>query len=172
MSFNWKELLGVVAPVIGTAIGGPFGALAGTAVKVALGLPEDTDEQTMAKAMEKATPDQLLALKNAEQQFKLDMEKLGVDKDRIEAADRASAREREINLKDHTPAVLAGGVTCGFFGILTFMCGWQVPDENLQMLNIMLGSLGAAWISIVSYYFGTSAGSREKNRMFLNYSAK
>ena len=66
MGFDWKSLLGNVAPILGTAIGGPFGALAGTAIKAVLGLPDDSDEKAMASALAKATPDQLLALQNAD----------------------------------------------------------------------------------------------------------
>ncbi len=56
--------------------------------------------------------------------------------------------------------ILALGVTLGFFGLLGYMLKYDVPAENKDILNIMLGSLGTAWISIVGYFFGSSAGSK------------
>lgn len=163
MGFDWKSTLAAVAPAIGTALGGPFGALAGVAVRAALGIAEDSTEEATAQAIAKATPEQLLALKNADNQFKLDMERLGVDLAKIDAEDRASARQREATVRDWIPGALAIGVTCGFFGLLTFIMFKAPPAESKDLLNIMLGALGAAWASIVAYYFGSSAGAARKD---------
>lgn len=168
MGFDWKGLLANVAPVLGTAIGGPFGALAGAAVKAALGIPEDSDEQAMTKALERATPEQLLAIRQADNQFKLDMEKLGVDVARIDAEDRKSAREREMAVKDKIPGALAVILTVGFFGLLGYLVAHEPPSGSRDILNIMLGSLGTGWATMLAYYFGSSAGSSAKDRLILN----
>lgn len=172
MGFDFLKTLAAVAPAIGTAIGGPFGALAGTAIKAALGLATDSTDEATAKALANATPEQLLALKNADNQFKLDLERIGVDLAKIDADDRASARNREAAIKDSIPAVLAIGVTVGFFGLLTAIMLKAPPTESKDLLNIMLGALGAAWASIVSYYFGSSAGAARKDSMLLNTTSR
>lgn len=159
MDFDWKKLLSQVAPVLGTAIGGPFGALAGTTIKAVLGLGEDSDEAAMAKALEKATPDQLAAIKAADNQFRENMRKLDVDILKLDAEDRASARQRETTRRDWIPGGLALVVTVSFFGLLAWLMAKEPPTGSKDILNIMLGALGAAWTSIVSYYFGSSAGS-------------
>lgn len=56
-------------------------------------------------------------------------------------------------------------MTLGFFGILSFMLVQSPPDGARDVLNIMLGALATAWISIVAYYFGSSSGSAEKTRL-------
>ena len=56
--------------------------------------------------------------------------------------------------------VLAVGVTLGFFGLLGYMLKFQVPKDNERIMDILLGSLGTAWISIIGYFFGSSAGSK------------
>jgi hypothetical protein len=73
-------------------------------------------------------------------------------------ADRANACAREISVKDLTVPTLAIGITLGLFGLLAFLCSHDVPPATQTLLNIMIGSLGAAWIGIVAYYFGSSSG--------------
>lgn len=165
MDFDWKNLLRQVAPAIGAAIGGPFGAVAGQALKAALGLEAEGDDDSLSKALERATPEQLLAIKEAEQRFKLDMQKLGVDVLKLDAEDRANARQRETLAKDKVPGTLACFVTVGFFGLLAWLMLSEPPTGSKEVLNIMLGALGAAWASIVSYYFGSSAGSAAKSKI-------
>lgn len=156
MGFDWKATLAAIAPAIGTAIGGPFGALAGTAVKAVFGLAEDSTEEATAQALAKATPEQLLALKQADNEFKLNMQKLGIDLAKIDAEDRASARQREMEVKDWTPRALAVGLTIGFFGLLGWLVAHEPPAGSRDILNIMLGSLGTGWVTMLAYYFGSS----------------
>ena len=59
------------------------------------------------------------------------------------------------------PPILAGSVTVGFFGIMGMMFHGAVDSSNPAIL-MMLGSLGTAWTGIISYYFGSSAGSQAK----------
>ena len=171
MAFDWKALVKSIAPSIGTALGGPLGGIAGLALTKALGLSEDSakDEGSLAAAIQGASPDQLLALKKADQDFAVQMQKLGFENvealEAIAAGDRANARDREIKTQDWTPKVLGIAITLGFFGLLGFLLWKSPPDGSRDILNIMLGSLGSAWIGVVSYYFGSSAGSARKTEL-------
>jgi hypothetical protein len=168
MSRFWDDAgkaLAAVAPLLGSAIGGPLG---GTAVKLvisALGLDPATPEPEVAAAVAGATPDQLLALKKADQDFAASMKALDLSAERIAAEDRASARGREAALHDWVPGVLMLLLTLGFFGLLGYLAVAEVPVGNKDMLNIMLGALGTAWTGGVTYYFGSSAGADAKDRV-------
>lgn len=171
MSFDWKALVKSIAPAIGTALGGPLGGIAGLALTKALGMPDDAakDDNTLAAAVQGANPDQLLALKKADQDFAVQMQKLGFENlealEAIAAGDRANAREREIKTQDWTPKVLGLAITLGFFGLLYYLLKHEPPTGSRDILNIMLGSLGSAWIGVVTYYFGSSAGSARKTEL-------
>jgi hypothetical protein len=157
------NLVRTVAPSIATAVGGPLAGMATRAISEALlGKPDGTEDE-LIDAAAKASPDQLLALKKAEQDFAVRMRELEIDLQRIDAADRSSAREREVKTGDWTPKALAGAVTLGFFGVLGYMIAYGLPTQGGEALLVMLGTLGTAWGGIVSYYFGSSAGSKEKS---------
>jgi hypothetical protein len=164
------NLVRTVAPSIATAVGGPLAGMATRAISEALlGKPDGTEAE-LVEAAAKATPEQLLALKKAEQDFAVQMRELDVDLERIANEDRNSARDREIKTKDLTPRLLAGSITLGYFGVLFFMLLNGLPTTGgSEAMLVMLGTLGTAWGGVVAYYFGSSAGSKEKtdamNRM-------
>jgi len=164
------NLVRTVAPTIATAVGGPLAGMATRAISEALlGRPDGT-EQELQMAAAAATPDQLLALKKAEQDFTVRMRELEIDMERISNADRDSARKREVDTKDLTPKILAALVTTGYFGVLFYMLTHGLPTTGgSEAMLVMLGTLGTAWGGVIAYYFGSSAGSKEKtdaiNRM-------
>ena len=169
MAFDWRVIVKTVAPALGTMFGGPLGGIAATAITSALGIEADSTEDQIAAAVRTATPEQLLALKSAENQFKLDMERIGLDYEQIAADDRDSAREREVTLSqagDRVGAwathVVSTIVTVGFFATLYIVLGGKVSTDN-QAALLLLGTMSAGFGAVVQYYLGSSAGSKEKN---------
>ena len=168
---NIKSLLGTIAPWIAGAIGGP---IAGTAVKIGLGAigltptgDDQKDQKLFADGIVGASTDQLLALKQADNDFAVKMRTLGfqeaVELEKIAADDRANARAREIAVKDKTPKQLAVGTTLGFFALLAIMAFIPMQQTAHDVIVSMTGSLGTVWIMVMSYYFGSSSGSQKKD---------
>ncbi len=162
-----NELLSIirtVAPGIATAFGGPLAGMAVRAVSASLLGKPDGSMKEIETALLGASPETMLKLKEADHNFTLEMERLGVDLERIHADDRDSARKRQMATKDNTPAILGVAVFTGFFGILAALMFVAIPEKSLTPLNIMLGSLATIIVQVAAYYFGSSRGSADKNR--------
>lgn len=168
------NILGIfkkVLPFLVSAIpgGGIASQVARAAIGSALKVEPPKDETETAELLAKATPEQMLALKQEEDGFKARMQELGfkeaTDLERIAADDRMNARAREVAVKDYTPTLLAVTVTLGFFGLLGLICFHEPPSGMKDILLAMIGALSTAWISVVSYYFGSSSGSTEKTHL-------
>lgn len=163
-----KLFLASRAPELARFLGGSF---AGTAVavmaKTLLGRPE-TDESVLLEALSKASPDALLELRRAGWALQSELINAGVETERLHHADRSNARARERALNDKVPGALAFVVVAGFFGVLAVMLFSDVPSGSETEFSIMLGALATMAAAVMNYYFGSSAGSREKTQMLEN----
>ncbi len=155
------QILRTVAPTVALAVGGPFGPLASAALSAVLGTPKD-DGKAAEAALLTATPEQLLALRQAEDAFQVQMKQLGIDEQKLVFDDVANARAREIATKDSTPKYMAYLITIGFFATLGYLIIYGKPQTGGDVMLVMVGALGTAWSGIVQYYFGSSAGSAAK----------
>lgn len=158
-------VLGQLAPNIATMIGGPVAGMAVSALAKALGMtPEQAkDPAQIIAAVQGMTPEVAAQIKKADQDFAISMKKLELDPERLANADRANARDMQIQTKDWAPSALAIAVTVGFFGLIGVLCLFTIPQENIRVVDVMLGSLGTAFLTVVAFYFGSSASSHAKD---------
>jgi hypothetical protein len=159
---QFGPLLGQLAPSIATALGGPLAGVAVKTLSSALFGHEDGTEEQISVAMASATPDQLAAIKKIDADFKVQMKSLDIDLERISAGDRDSARQMQVATKDWTPKALAFFITFGFFGALVWILVFGIPTTGTEVLLMMLGSLSTSWTGVVQFYYGSSAGSKQK----------
>ena len=170
MAFDWKSLVATVAPTLATALGGPLAGVAAAAISDAvLGRP-DGNEAEIATALSVGGTDALLKLKQAEQAFVVKMRELDIEVERVHQADRASAREREARTGDRwTPRVLATVVIGGFLGTVYMVLSGYVDglrDATIAgVVGTLIGYVSAKADQVVSYYFGSSAGSAAKTAL-------
>ena len=147
-----KNVVGAVAPTLGTALAGPMGGMAAKMIAEVLGVPNTP--KAIEKAVAEATPEQLLELKKAEQAFELQMKELDVDVFKLETADIQDARGRFS--KDWTARIMGIVVVGGFMGYI-FLVTLQPPEQNSEaLINLVLGYLGGLASAIISFYFGAS----------------
>jgi hypothetical protein len=146
------SVIGAVAPTLGTALGGPMGGMAAKMISEVLGVPNTP--KAIDKAIQEATPEQMLELKKAEQAFELQMKELEVDIFALETADIQDARGKFG--KDWTARIIGVAVVGGFMGYI-FLVTLQPPEQNSEaLINLVLGYLGGLASAIISFYFGAS----------------
>lgn len=151
-------LLKNAAPALATAVAGPLGGVALKAIAGKLGVEDSVEAVTQHL---QANP------MDAEKLAEIDVKKL-----EMELKDRQDARNREIQLATNdsvpfinkivTPVLALGVVALSFilFAVLIFV---QVTPEAKDILIYILGVLSAAVTQILSYYFGSSQGSKDKS---------
>jgi hypothetical protein len=80
----------------------------------------------------------------------------------LEMDDRKDARKRETDTKDPTVRRLAYTYTLGYFLALFASWHWGLPVDGHDVFVTLLGVLTAAQAGIISYYFGSSHSSANK----------
>tara|TARA_Y100001937_G_scaffold114720_1_gene164758 strand:+ start:275 stop:763 length:489 start_codon:yes stop_codon:yes gene_type:complete len=152
-----KNVVGAVAPTLGSALGGPMGGMAMNMIAEKLGVPNNP--KAVEKAIENATPEQMIEIKKAEQAFDLQMKELDVDVFKMEVADGQDARKHFS--KDWTARIMGIAVIGGFLGYI-FLVTIQPPEQNSEaLINLVLGYLGGLASAVISFYFGASNSGKD-----------
>jgi len=145
------SLLKGAAPTLATIVAGPLGGAAVSAIAGKFGVSDSVE--AVAKAI---AGDPQAAQKLAEMELEYA---------KLDAADRDSARKRESEIatsatapwysKMVTPALALG--MFALWGVVNIMLlNSAIPDPMREIVIRMLGSLDAANMLILSYYFGNS----------------
>lgn len=170
-----KAIIAAIAPMLGTAVGGPFGALAGLAISKALGTTKSdgtADDAASEAALLAGNPEALLALKKADADFQEQMRTLQISEEKLSFDDVANARGREIAVKDSTPRQLAWALIGGFIvitgGLLLAMIVWpdqvkQLDGQAWLLIGSLTGYLANEAKQCAGYYFGSTMSSQAKD---------
>lgn len=165
---DWTKLVSTVAPWIGTALGGPLGGMAVEAAANALGLSDKTVD-SVKQALAGVTPEQMLALKQADQNFALQMQALGfknvADMEAIAAGDRDSARRMQTAKPSPVPALLTCFVVGAFTATLVLLLKFDVPATNRDIVVYMIGQLSGGFTSALAFWLGTTRDSGRKTEL-------
>lgn len=157
------DILRVAAPTVATALGGPLAGMATKFLVDKLGLPAD-DEQTIVQAVQGMGPEQIVQLKQMDTDFQKFLKQNDLDLEKIAAGDRADARNREVQAHDSwTPRILATVIVGGWLTVQWFLISHVVDDSMREIIARLLGTLDAALMAVLYYYFGSSASSASKN---------
>lgn len=144
--------------------GGPAVQLLSKVVSDTVGKQVTPDglEQTVSDL---ATSEQgRIQIKQIEDNYSQAMQSLGFDHEEkileLGNSDRASARQREVTLKDKFVPVLASFVVISFTAsVLSVLFGWGKVEAAFA--GTLIGYLSANTTQVVSYYFGSSAAHDE-----------
>jgi len=181
---EWKDVGNVIkkaAPILGTAIGGPYGAAAGGVISLicgALGIEDDSPDPEKVMQQIQADPEALVKLREIELGHKTELERILLERDRIHIADVADARRREVETtkstgkRDINLYILAWLVVAGFFILIGILIWATMPQSNIGPVNQLFGALAAGFGMVLQYFFGSSRGSAEKTSLLAGLSKK
>jgi hypothetical protein len=154
------SLLKGVAPVLATAVAGPAGGAAVGWIASKLGIDDATVEGVTAALT--GNPEMTMKLKE------LDLEYAKLDQQDRDSARKAYA---EVATSEHStkldkavvPILALGTVALAFLfiGILIFI---DVAPDQQQMIIFALGFITSSAGQVLSFYFGSSQGSKDKTK--------
>jgi hypothetical protein len=138
------------------------------AVADALGLSDKTVD-AVKQAISGATPEQMLALKNADQAFALQMQALGfkqiTDMEALAVKDRGDARAMQVAKPSFVPAMLTCFVVGAFTSTLLLLLKFDVPTTNRDIVVYMIGQLSGGFTSALAFWLGTTRDSGRKTEL-------
>lgn len=158
---DWKSLIKGVAPVVGTALGGPLGAAAVSVIADALGLSDKTEEAIKKVIGQGLTPEQEVALQLAEKNFALEQLKINaalttklaeleVQYREADSSDLAqvNATMREEAKSEHWMQWSWRPFNGFMFGVTMFGCYFVLPVSKISPPSIPFEAW-TAWGAIV-----------------------
>ena len=154
------SILKGIAPVLATAVAGPAGGAAVGWIASKLGI----DDATVEGVTQALTGSPELTIK---------LKELDLEYAKLEQQDRDSARKAysEVATSEYAtkldkavvPILALGTVGIAFLliGILMFK---NVPTDQQQIIIFALGFITSASSQVLSFYFGSSQGSKDKTK--------
>lgn len=160
------QLAKLGAPILGGALGGPVGASLATtiigALSDAFGVP--ATPEAVGKAIESNPKAQDIV-----RQVEATQGPAVVDELSARLADVQNARATTVALVEKGSAIAWGApvvsvlVVSGFLALVGAMMFRTIPDSQVAL--VLFGSLSTAFGSVISYWLGSSAGSKDKDSM-------
>ena len=177
---DWKKLVSTVAPTIGTMLGGP---LAGSAISALsnlfLGKPDGTESEVSSAVLTGLTPEKIVEMQKVDLEHKEAMAKLGFDyaqlnqtKELAYISDTADARKYKDDKVFWLGVIILGmfAATMGIslVGVYKILSGGiTIADVSVVaalsgFIGSIIGYVSANAQQVVSYFYGSSAGSAQK----------
>lgn len=146
------NLLKNIAPALATAVAGPLGGAAVSAIASKFGVADSVEAVAKAIAGDPEAAQKLAALE--------------LEYAKLDAADRENSRDREIKIstsqdapllnKIVTPVLALGTVAVSFALLAAIMFLPDITGNRKDIAIYVLGAVNAATVQVLSYYFGAS----------------
>lgn len=160
---DWLKNL---APLLGTALGGPLGGAAASFIADKLGIESKTLE-AVGEVLNggKLSPEQISGLKLAEIDFQKFLEANKIAVEVLDAGDRKDARDLQKTAPSFVPALLTCFVVGAFTATLVLLLKFDVPATNRDIVVYMIGQLSGGFTSALAFWLGTTRDSGRKTEL-------
>jgi len=166
-----NDILKALAPTLASAVLGPLGGVAVSAIGKVLGIDNATTE-SVSKAFQdgKLTSDQLAKLQELELQYQNEEKERGFKYSDLEFRDRDSARKANVE----------GGTQKYLFWLSMLLLAVSLGSEVWVLFNgypdaipeivvgRILGLLDSVTLMVLTYWYGTTNSSAQKNTLLAN----
>lgn len=186
---NWSDvgaIVGRVAPVVGTLLGGPAGAAVGALVASALNVPNDPDSVNVALA---ASPDAMARVQELQLNARVELERLAVQAETVrlqasgaqyaaEAADRDSARKlAAAQPRDFVRPTLTFIMLCGsLFVVVAVLIGWANEVIKDPTAALTVGTVLGLWLGmtkeVMGFWFGMTKESQKQSAAITDFATQ
>lgn len=159
----FKTILSEIAPILGTLVGGPVGAAAGKMINGILGLSNTATEKEQEIALKNATPEQLIAIKKLEYEYKTNIENINFKNNELLIQDSISARDLQKESDGWLTSTLSIAITVGvFLVVFALFFDDHMPENNVRVFDMLIGTLSTAWLQVLSFRFGRFSFKNKK----------
>lgn len=161
-----------MAPTLATMLGGPFAGMAVTALETAFGLPQGAGPDAITAVVQGGgmTPDIVERIRAADQkhaevmrQGEIDLARMNAEHEelfaKVDAADRASAREMQVKIHSAWPGWITLLTTLAVAAelIARHVPGYVAPNDT--MTAQIIGTLLGVWVACTTYWVGSTRQS-------------
>ena len=178
---DWKDigrsLISQGAPLIGGLLCGPAGSVAGKMVAGLFDVDPENPEEVMNVIQ--GDPEAITKIRGFEQEHKTKLQELQIEETKAFLADIYSARRRETAIvattdeKDQNLYQLAYIVVGAFFALTALLVighmgiAKELSEElgKSPLIMMIVGGLISGFTQVLSYFFGSSKGSSDKNKV-------
>ena len=165
---DWLSTLKSLAPTVASALAGPLGGVAVSAIGGLLGVTDATQDK-IADAIQagQMTPEQISQLKALELQYQNNEKERGFKYAELAFKDRDSAREANVQggTQRHlfwlSLALLAATLGCE---ILVLFKGYPASTSEI-IVGRVLGLMDSVALMVLAYWYGSSNGSSQKSEL-------
>ena len=161
---NWLNKLKEYAPSIAGAVlsgGATLPQLALKAISDATGV-NVSNETDLADMVERASPEVMLKLKQANNSFKIRMRELDNELVNTELSDTQDARKNHKH--SWMPAIICGMLSTAVIAFTAALLFIVIPEANTRIIDTLFGAFLTAWLSSISYWVGTTRTSADKDK--------
>lgn len=141
-----------VAPALGTALAGPAGGIVGSLLAQIFGASHDDPQELLNRIQ--SDPEAEYKIKSLQVQ----LQQLDMQTYQTEVDDRKDARKRQVELKDHTPEVLAAAFVI-IYAVIQYIA-IQNPSGQDDVISARVQDI---MLMIISFYFGSMHKRRKPN---------
>ncbi len=160
---NWsdiKDVVGKFAPLVGTVLGVPGGAVMGTMLAKALGVENTPD--AVAHAIN-SDPNAAIKLKQFEYENEKDLRDHSFKVLNAELGNISHARE--VHKHSIMPMLICIALTLMVSGGAYMLFTMNVPADNKNIANLLFGTVLGQWGASIAYWVGTTRSSAEKSKL-------